>query len=79
MSRASLYASASRADAAVGAGNDRNAELFGGALGRDLVAHQADMLGARPDEVHIVLAENLGEARVLGEKAIARDAPHRRR
>ena len=30
------------------------------------------MGGLRPDEVHIVLAENFGEARVLGEEAVAR-------
>ncbi len=59
------------ADVAVGAGNDRNAELLGGALGGDLVAHQADVLGPRSDEVHIVLGENFGKARVLGKKAIA--------
>ena len=29
------------------------------------------MLGARPDEMQIVLAEDFGEARILGEKAIA--------
>ena len=60
------------ADAAVGAGNDRNAELLGGALGGDLVAHQTDVLGAGSDEMDIVLGENLGEARVLGKKSVAR-------
>ena len=59
------------ADAAVGAGHDRNAEFLGGAFGRDLVAHQSDMFGAGSDEVQIVLGENLGKPRVLGEKAIA--------
>ena len=72
MSRASRCASCVGADAAVGAGHDRNAELLGGALGRDLVAHQADVLGARADEMHVVLGENFGKARVLGEKAVAR-------
>ena len=60
-----------RADAAVGAGNDRNAELLSGALGRDLVAHQADVLGPRPDEVHVMLAEDFGKARILRQKAVA--------
>ena len=59
-------------DAAVGARHDRNAEPLGGALGLDLVAHQADVLGPRPDEVHVVLGENFGEARILREKAVAR-------
>ena len=42
-----------------------------GALGGDLVAHQADMLGPRADEVHVMLAENFGEAGVLRKKAVA--------
>ena len=29
------------------------------------------MLGPRPDEVHVVLAENFGKARILREKAVA--------
>ena len=33
-------------DAALGARHDRNAEPLGGALGLDLVAHEADVLGA---------------------------------
>ena len=57
--------------AAVGAGHDRNAEFLGGALGGDLVAHQPDMLGTRADEMHIVLAEDFGEAGILGEEAVA--------
>ncbi len=40
-------------------------------LGLDLVAHEADVLGARPDEMQIVLGEDLGEARVLRKKAVA--------
>ncbi len=59
------------ADAAVGARNDRNAQVPGGALGRDLVAHQANVLGAWTDEMHIVVGENFGETRILGQKAIA--------
>ena len=72
MSRASAYRLFVRTDAAVGAGNGRYAEFHRGALGRDLVAHQADMLGPRTDELHVVLGENFGEAGVLGEKAVAR-------
>ena len=60
------------ADAAVGARHGRDAEFDGGALGGDLVAHQADMLGPRTDKLHVVLGENFGEARVLREKAVAR-------
>jgi len=66
------------ADAAIRARHDRNAEALGGALGLDLVAHQADMLGPRADEVHAVLAQDLGEARILGQEAVAR-MPRRRR
>ena len=59
-------------DAAFGARHHRNAEPLGGALGLDLVAHQADMLGLGADEMDVVLFENFGEARVLGQKAVAR-------
>ena len=38
-------------DAAFRARHHRNAEALGGALGFDLVAHQADMLGLRADEM----------------------------
>jgi hypothetical protein len=55
----------------LGAGHHGNAELLGGLLGFDLVAHQADVLGLRADEAEIVLGEDLREARVLGEKAVA--------
>ena len=44
----------------------RNAEAAGRVLGLDLVAHDADVLGRRPDERDLVLFEDLGEARVLG-------------
>src|SRR5579871_2083395 len=60
------------ANAAVGTGNRRDTELLGGALGGDLVAHQPDVFGARADEMHIVLAENFGKARVLRQKSVAR-------
>ena len=59
------------ADAAVRAGHDGNAELLGGALGLDLVAHQADVLGLRADEMHVVLGEDFGEAGVLRQEAVA--------
>ena len=58
-------------DAAFRAGHDRNAEALGGALGFDLVAHDADVLGLRADEVHAVIVEDLGEARVLRQEAVA--------
>ena len=60
------------ADAAAGARHGRNAEFSGGALGGNFVAHQADVLGARADELHVVLGENFRKAGVLREKAIAR-------
>ena len=56
---------------AVGAGHGRNARLLHRLLGGDLVAHQADMLGLRPDEGDAVLLDDLGEARVLRQKAVA--------
>src|SRR3954463_10157811 len=59
------------ADPAVGAGHHRNAEPLGGLLGFDLVAHQADVLGLRADEMQVVLAQDLGEPRVLGQEAVA--------
>jgi len=40
-------------------------------LGLDLVAHNADMLGAWADESDVVLAEDFGEAGVFREEAIA--------
>ena len=58
-------------DAALRAGHDRNAELLRGALGLDLVAHQADVFGLRPDELHAVFGENFGKARILGQKSVA--------
>ena len=58
-------------DAAFGAGHHRNAEPRGGALGLDLVAHQADVRGLRPDEMDGVLFQDFGEARVLGQEAVA--------
>ena len=44
----------------------------GGALGLDLVAHDADVLGLRADEMRCRAREDLGEARVLGQEAVAR-------
>ncbi len=60
------------ADAAVGARHHRNAEPLGGALGLDLVAHQPDMRRLGADEMDVVLLQDLGEARVLGQEAVAR-------
>ena len=56
---------------AVGARHDRNAEALGGLLGLDLVAHDADVLGRRADEGDLVLFQDLGEAGVLREEAVA--------
>ena len=58
------------ADIAVGAWNDWNTELLCGAFGRDLVAHQANVLGAGTDEMHVVLGKYFGKPGVLGEKAV---------
>ena len=58
-------------NAAVGARHHGNAEPFRGALGLDLVAHQADMLGLGADELHGVFGEDFGKTRVLREEAVA--------
>jgi len=52
--------------------DERKAELLGGPLGLDLVAHDPDMLwfGANPDEV--VAFDDLGELCILAEEAVAR-------
>ena len=59
-------------DRAVGAGHDRNAEALGGALGLDLVAHDADMVAGRADEGDVVGGEDVGELGVLRQEAVAR-------
>ena len=58
-------------DGAVRAGHGGNAERFHRLLGRDLVAHQPDVLGLRPDEGDAVRLHDVGEMRVLGQKAVA--------
>ena len=55
---------------AIGAGHDRDAEPLGGLLGLDLVAHQADVLGLRADEMQIMVGQDLGEAGVLREETV---------
>ena len=72
MSRATRARFGDVADAAFRTWHDRNAERLRGALGLDLVAHDADVLGGRADELDVVLVEDLGEAGILREKAVAR-------
>jgi hypothetical protein len=55
----------------LGARHDRHAKRAHGALGGDLVAHHADVLGRRPDEGEAVLDHHLGEVGVLGQEADA--------
>ncbi len=57
---------------AVRAGNDGNAECQRGCLGGDLVAHDADMIGRRPDEGDAVGFEDVGELGVFRQEAVAR-------
>ena len=52
-------------DRAVGARHQRQAELAGGALGLDLVAHRADVLGLGADPGDVVRLDDLGELGVL--------------
>ncbi len=56
----------------VGARHAGNAEAPRRRLGLDLVAHQPDVLRLGADEGDVMLFENLGEARVLGQEPIAR-------
>ena len=58
-------------DRALRAWNERQAERLRSLLGLDLVAHEPDMLSTRSDEGDFVLFEDLGEAGILGEEAIA--------
>jgi hypothetical protein len=53
--------------------------FFRGLLGLDLVAHQADVFGLRPDEMQIVLGEDFGKAGVFRQKAVAGMYLRRRR
>ena len=57
--------------AAVRAGNDRNAQLFRGVLGGDLVAHDADMFRLGTDEGDVVIFQHLRESGVFRQEAIA--------
>jgi hypothetical protein len=57
---------------AVGARQHRHLALLGMATGARLVAEQFQLLGRRADEGDPGLGARLGEARVLGKKAIAR-------
>ncbi len=58
-------------DAALGARDAGDPETLSGALGFDLVAHHADVLGLRADEHDVVLLQDFRETRVLGQKAVA--------
>src|SRR6202044_511725 len=58
--------------AAFGSRDTWESEPLSGALGLDLIAHQADVFSFRADECDLVLVENIREARVLGQKTIAR-------
>src|SRR5690606_4305541 len=60
-----------RLDLAVRAGDDGDARVLHGLLGGDLVAHDADVFRLRPDEGHAVGFDDLGEAGVLGQEAVA--------
>jgi hypothetical protein len=55
-----------------GTGHARDSGILHGADGLDLVAHQADGLGLRPDEHKAGLLHLFGEVGVLGQETIAR-------
>ena len=71
MSEAMRAAWAVVGDGAVRARHHRDAEALGGRLGLDLVAHDADVLGRGADEGDVVVFQDLGEAGVLGQEAVA--------
>ena len=56
---------------AVGAGHHRDAGVLHRLLGGDLVAHHPDVLGLGPDEGEAVGLDDLGEAGVLRQEAVA--------
>ena len=66
-------------DAAVGARHHRDAELHGGALGLDLVAHQPDVRGLGADEVNAVLGRGFRRSARSPTGIRSPDAPRRRR
>ena len=59
------------ADGTLRTRNHGNAKAGGGALRLDLVAHDADVVGARTDEGDVVRLKDFGEAGVLGQEAVA--------
>ncbi len=73
--RAASMAPRCRPHAAIRAGHDRDAEANGGSLGFDLVAHDADVLGLRPDEMHVVFAR--GFRRSAHSRTGSRSRMHR--
>ena len=79
MSRAIASASASDVTPPSEPGTTGMPSFLAVRLGLDLVAHQADVLGLRADEMHVVLGEDFGKARVLGQESRSPDAPRRRR
>ena len=60
-----------RADRPGRARHQRQAELLGGLLGHDLVAHHADVLRRGADEGEAVRLDRFGEAGVLRQEAVA--------
>ena len=71
MSRAIRAASAPSARGCVGPRHQGHAHLLRDATGGHLVAHGAQGGGRRPDEDEAGRGARLGEARVLGEEAVA--------
>ena len=68
-----------RAHRVRGPGHDRHARLDGRAARRRLVAHPGDRRGRRAHEHEARGAARLGEGRVLGQEAVARDGRPRPR
>ena len=60
-----------RIEPAIGARHAGHASLDHGLLGRDLVAHHADMLRLRADEDEVVSLDHLGELGIFRQEAIA--------
>ncbi len=72
ISRARSSASSSARQRVGAAGQDGQAGLLHRAARLDLVAHHADDLGARADELDVARLADFGELRRLGEEAVAR-------
>ncbi len=71
MAAAIFFASLSSETAPSEPGHDGNAQPLGGAFRLDLVAHDANMVARRTDEGDVVRSQDVGEASILRQEAVA--------